>query len=62
MSEWISVKDRLPEKLDEYLVVNCGKVGTAIYHDGLWIAPTRKVGITHWMPLPVLPEEVTQDA
>lgn len=53
---WISVKDRLPDRLDEYLVVNCGKVGLAIYHDGLWFAPTRNVEITHWMPLPEPPK------
>lgn len=62
VNKWISVKDRLPEKMpDEYLVVNNGAVGLAIYHDGLWISPSRSANITHWMPLPEPPEEVTQD-
>ena len=55
---WISVKDRLPDVMPcEYLVVNNGAVGLAIYHDGLWIAPSRSVNVTHWMPLPEPPKE-----
>lgn len=57
---WISVKDQMPDKLDQYLVVNDGKIGVAIYHDGLWIMPTRFQNITHWMPLPEPPKEVSE--
>ena len=67
MSEWISVKERLPEKPGEYLVA---------YHPCYWdnVQPEFRVGIdsfrgktawakkkyqcvTHWMPLPEPPEE-----
>lgn len=67
MSEWISVKDRLPETAGEYLVV---------YHPCYWDAVREelRVGIdtfrgktawakkkyqrvTHWMPLPESPKE-----
>ena len=55
---WISVKDRLPDKTPcEYLVVNNGVVGTAIYHDGMWIAPTWRVNVTHWQAMPEPPKE-----
>ncbi len=68
MSEWISVKDRLPERDGRYIVFtdrNC--VTTArfyvpmTFHDGY----CRKGGwqynrkVTHWMPLPEPPEEGT---
>ena len=59
---WISVKDRLPDKTPcEYLVVNNGVVGTAIYHDGMWIAPTWRVNVTHWQAMPELPKENEDD-
>ena len=67
MSEWISVKERLPEKPGEYLVA---------YQPCYWdnVQPEFRVGIdsfrgktawakkkyqcvTHWMPLPEPPEE-----
>lgn len=54
---WISNEDRLPESTqpDEYLVVNWGKVETAIFFDGLWFTQRRGQSITHWMPLPEPP-------
>ena len=70
MSEWISVKDRLPEKQGVYLVAfkpPLPKVTIA------WWA-TREYGwydleynfntdgVSHWMPLPEYPKEVTGDA
>ena len=58
MADWISVRDRLPDNIPcEYLVINYGVVGTAIFHDGVWIAPTTRVNITYWMPLPEPPKE-----
>lgn len=59
--QWISVKDRMPDKQPcEYLVVNANNVETAICLDNRWITPRRVVKITHWMPLPT-PPEVKQD-
>ena len=80
MSEWISVKDRLPEVVPEggsnyVLVALNGYVGSHIgYLDPFigwrvliftemsarWQAETsspRECKVTHWMPLPELPEE-----
>lgn len=55
-NEWISVKDRLPEK-DEYVLCFCniGDGFQAIFHYG----KERKfngTAVTHWMPLPKPPE------
>lgn len=58
MSEWISVKDRLPEEKTRVLVF--------VPRSGLKIDTDRIVGriwvrwngrVTHWMPLPEPPEE-----
>lgn len=61
MSEWISVKDKMPEKSGIYLVYGNWESGkTAIdtadfaVHQGyfsLW-----DFTVTHWMPLPPKPE------
>ena len=65
MPGWISVKERLPEKNVPVLVWE--KQGFA-YVDRLeaecaWqIASTRHAIVTHWMPLPEPPEEVSGDA
>lgn len=58
-AHWISVKDRLPEK-DEYVLCFCniGDGFQAIFHYG----KERKfdgTAVTHWMPLPNPPPEVT---
>lgn len=72
MSEWISVKDRLPEDMGEVLVIVSGKPHENITLDGAyeiaeydpvegWILemwPEWRSGVvTHWMPLPEPPEE-----
>jgi hypothetical protein len=61
--QWISVEDRLPEKIGYYLVVrNINKVTTRKFDE--WITGSRKrfwhsggedESITHWMPLPEPP-------
>ncbi len=63
MSEWISVKDRLPETEDMYLCyLATGKV-TEFYLNANEMSGDRKWGYgidqeaTHWMPLPEPPKE-----
>ena len=62
VGEWISVKDRLPEKNTQVLVFSRG------WYVVCWYAPlniaatwydgdTRWTGVTHWMPLPDPPKE-----
>jgi len=67
MSEWISVKERLPEKTGRYQAwIPCGDSGFPSYFD--WNAEmkgwnvTAESGreheiteVTHWMPLPPPP-------
>lgn len=65
--EWISVKDRLPEKYDKFLVLSSFPndyiigVRTSYFHPNY-----KKLGfttgfdvdqVTHWMPLPEPPKE-----
>lgn len=61
MGEWVSVKDRLPEKLGSYLCAfKDGRVGLCRFvawrywwEEGtMYPLPT----VTHWMPLPDHPE------
>jgi hypothetical protein len=62
MSEWISVKDRLPKVGERVIVVyeyeaNPKKyVGVAQYFSDFWPWKEDRV-ITHWMPLPDVPKE-----
>ena len=75
MSEWISVKDRLPE-MGIYVLVSCTmKVRDSIdYRNAVVMAFTCDEGFvdteldevitegtTHWMPLPEPPKEETND-
>ena len=68
MSEWISVKDKLPELHEEVLVCNeeygLSELGfaTVAVLDGTdwietWDRRTEIHYITHWMPLPEPPKE-----
>ena len=53
-NDWISIKDRLPEKDGRYLVVEKHSyqwVGVSTMRDGKFDMP-----ITHWMPLPAPPK------
>ena len=70
MAEWISVKDRLPERNKLVLVraVSTARGGNITFvgaYDGFWflqtaadtIGLTIQYDITHWMPLPEPPKE-----
>lgn len=53
---WVSVKDRLPDKIGKVLVIDNGKVDINSWagkYEGWYYANKN---ITHWMPLPTLPE------
>lgn len=58
--QWISVKDRLPERGESYLVLKDD--GTSPYQlaivwfDRTWDFPNADE-VTHWMPLPEPPED-----
>lgn len=59
MSDWISVKDRLPEPLEDVLVCYAGGIVGIdwVYHDMRFAYENIYGGVTHWMPLPEPPEE-----
>lgn len=68
MSEWISVKDRLPERKGCYLAtvrhwVDCKPVVREIFWNGTdWLSCEKRLEVspkrvTHWMPLPEPPGE-----
>ena len=69
MSEWISVKDRLPEKNGKYLAVT---EDNEMYHKYVTIRyfyadnpkifarPSGIIKYTHWMPLPEPPKGDTE--
>jgi hypothetical protein len=55
VQEWISVKDRLPEKEGTYIVHgNLGGVFGLFYDDML--SNSFKQMVTHWMPFPEPPK------
>jgi len=63
MSEWISVKDRLPKENEEVLAFS-GFIFYALnvnhlYENGFFDLVEEIVyqNVTHWMPLPNPPEE-----
>ena len=62
-SQWISVKDRLPEDNSGLLLVynsRLKKIGTSYWNEGIWCGGTWPVTsqfITYWMPIPELPKE-----
>jgi len=54
MSEWISVKDRLPEQFD-YVLIRDKNVSTcAWFQDIEFIGKGIDIIPTHWMPFPYL--------
>ena len=61
MSEWISVKDRLPERSARLLICHNGEVHFGAYLAGDFLQPytpynIRFSDVTHWMPLPEVPK------
>lgn len=65
MSEWISVKDRLPDRFQPVIICRDGPKGTTIVEEGFrdvgdwWkVYGTRVKKVTHWMPMPEPPQEV----
>jgi hypothetical protein len=58
MSEWIDVKDRLPDEVDSYLVYRPDSdppYVTSLWEEGEWWPERGDValdGITHWMLIP----------
>ena len=69
MEKWISVRDQLPPKKGDYLV-NChheyrdGRTSdyvNIIYFRGKQHWATGDDCITHWMPIPEPPKEVTNE-
>ena len=63
--KWISVKEKLPENDDNYLVFTSDRNDAVIatyYGDGEWLEydSTNLIPlVTHWMPLPEPPKEET---
>lgn len=62
MEKWTSVKDRLPDTDDIVLVVTKTKHGVrninrAYHNAGFWHGSGSMANVTHWMPLPELPED-----
>lgn len=77
MSDWISVEDRLPEVRDDSVLAAFAHGGIDMVHIQEYFEPiTNGVrdgvqqytywylsqGITHWMPLPELPNEEPKNA
>ena len=56
-SNWISVKDKLPEDYDAYLCTG-GDIEMEIIYFDPEFGWQEEYGITHWMNLPELPEVI----
>ncbi len=70
-NEWISVKDRLPEKNGRYITTVCKykdeiDVFDLWYEDDDWYIDEGdymyEYEVTHWMPLPEPPKEGVDNA
>ena len=55
---WISVKDRIPEHENEYLVcLDDGFIAATAWIDGEWELWADAGNVTHWQELPKPPKE-----
>jgi hypothetical protein len=55
MSEWISVKERLPDKNGRYLICTkytSKRIELTLFEDGEW----AYYKVSHWMALPEAPK------
>lgn len=61
LNGWISVKDKLPEDQVEVLVLTRSMKGMRNVDKGYWsidhFIHRGRAQVTHWMPMPELPEE-----
>lgn len=60
MTDWISVKDRLPDERGSYLAYDDDDIVIAKYDSGAWLDEQwgdELKYVTHWQPLPEAPEE-----
>lgn len=66
MAEWINVIDKLPDE-DVRVMVCCQtkkgvqSINLAYQTGGIWHGTGSMSSVTHWMPLPELPEELKQN-
>lgn len=61
VSEWISVKDKLPEDDGHYMCALTFEIIVInTWYEGKWVADSEYV--THWMPLPEPPTENKEGA
>ena len=57
-SPWISVEERLPEEHTDVIVTDGSNVAHCKkYGDGFYTNIGKCCNVTHWMPIPQIPEE-----
>jgi hypothetical protein len=60
---WISVEDRLPEKLESFLIYDGTVIAWAFLNSDSRYVDMAKCdfynNVTHWMPLPEPPKQTT---